>query len=112
MFSRKATDSLIENSQAYKSSNEYSRGDNITEEHYDVFKIGVIKNINCKEPTYLPEDYYVCGKLRELGYKIYIDLTIPVKHNGMHGFVNSEQNLNRLISPSDSNTVESSENNL
>ena len=114
MFSRKAVDSLIKNSQTYKSSNEYSRGDDITEKHYDVFKIGVFdgKGIGCKGLTYLPEDYYVCGKLRELGYKIYIDLTIPVKHNGMHGFINSEQNLNKLISPSNSNTIESSENNL
>ena len=91
MLSRKAVDSLIEEATPYKSDANYSRGDTITENHYDVFKIGV-----CGDKGYLPEDYYICHRLRVLGYQIYIDLTIPVKHNGMHGFVHTEEQLNLL----------------
>jgi hypothetical protein len=105
MLSRKAIDSLIEISQPYLLDNNYTRGDQITEKHYDVFKIGVfnIKDKNSDKSIYLSEDYYICYKLKESGYNIYVDLTVPVKHNGMHGFINSEQNLNRIVSQSNSN---------
>ena len=92
MLSRKAVDSAIEVSSKYFSDSYYSRGSEVSENQFDVFRIGATKDEN-----YLSEDYFMCSKLRELGYKIYIDLTIPVKHNGMHGFIHSENDLNRLI---------------
>ncbi len=109
MFSRKAVDSLIEEATHYISDSDYTRGDKITEDHFDVFKIGVYngEQIGIKGNTYLPEDYYICSRLRELGYKIYLDLTVPVKHNGMHGFIHSEENLNKLmnVQPEESNNL-------
>jgi hypothetical protein len=87
MLSREAVDAVIKVSEEYADDPRYSRGDSISTKQYDVFKIGL------KDGHYLPEDYYLCSTLRGLGYKIYIDLTLPVKHNGMHGFVHTEEHL-------------------
>jgi len=84
MLSKKAVNSLIRNAKDSNDSyfsNPHSRGDvykNIR--MYDVFKTGVF------EGDYLSEDFYVCKMLRELGYKIYIDSSVPVRHNGMFVF--------------------------
>ena len=99
MLSRKAVDGIIKISEPYQNSQKFSRGDKITDKMYDVFKIGVSNatNIGMDEHSYLSEDYYLCSKLKEIGFKIYLDLEIPVKHNGMHGFVHSELNLKKLV---------------
>lgn len=92
MFSRQAIDSLVNISDVYYNDPEYSRGSFLTRKAYDIFKIGVVNE------RYLPEDYYVCHRLREqLGYKIYIDLTIPVKHNGMHSFSTTPDILSNIV---------------
>ena len=98
MLSRKAVDDIIEVSEEYEDDPKFSRGQPLTTKCYDVFKIGIV------DGKYLPEDYYLCHRLRELGYKIYIDLTIPVKHNGMHGFSTTEQHLNLLRQPKEENS--------
>lgn len=98
MLSRKAVDCLIASSEEYSVDPSYTRGDSIPKIHYDVFKIGVYNgaNIGIDKNIYLPEDYYVCSKLQDLGYNIYVDLTIPVKHNGIHGFTHTEKQLDLL----------------
>lgn len=79
MLSRNAVKDLIDDSEPY-SRNELTRGDNKELIHYDVFKTSV------EDSIYLSEDFYVCKKLKELGYDIYVDDKIIVKHNGMFQF--------------------------
>ncbi|HLD98286.1 MAG TPA: hypothetical protein VI815_03090 [Candidatus Nanoarchaeia archaeon] len=79
MLSRKAVEDLCNNSDTYNG-NTMSRGLQNNNINYDVFKTGIENEI------YLSEDYYACKKLKELGYKIYIDDTIITIHNGMFQF--------------------------
>jgi len=44
--------------------------------HYDVFQVGVCNGV------YLSEDYWVCARLRELGFDILIDPTAVTTHHG------------------------------
>ena len=81
MFSRKAVEALIKNSEPYEDDPRYSRGGTLGDKAWDVFYVGVME-----DGVYRPEDYSTCYKLRKLEFKIYLDMTIPVKHNGMHGF--------------------------
>ncbi len=56
----------------------YSRGDNLGNfKIYDIFKVGIFNG------EYLSEDYFFCKLCRKLGYKVYVDLFIKVRHNGM-----------------------------
>lgn len=83
MLSRKAVDSLVNNAiekNDIYNRNEYTRGVNADVLMYDVFKTGV------ENGNYLSEDFYVCKVLKELGYKIFVDDTIIVKHNGIFQF--------------------------
>ena len=84
MLSRDAVNELVDyakkNGDKYKP-NPHTRGDtqpDIT--MYDVFQTGVF------DGEYLSEDYYVCRILRELGFDIFVDPSIQVKHNGMFVF--------------------------
>jgi hypothetical protein len=79
MLSRKAVNALISGSEKYEG-NELSRGNLKITTMYDVFKTCV------EDGVYLSEDYYVCKRLRELGFKIHVDDTIITKHNGMFQF--------------------------
>ena len=85
MLSRMAVKSLVsdakEKGDTYYS-NPHTRGDTAPEgvEMYDVFKVGVVNG------EYLSEDYYVCNTLMNLGYKVYVDLDVQTKHNGMYVF--------------------------
>lgn len=77
-LSSKAVKSLIEvaekNGDVYKHVDEWH---DVQYDSYDVFKVGV------KDGIYLSEDYFICETLKELGYKIYVDLSINVVHNGV-----------------------------
>jgi len=90
MFSRKVIEALVKISDVYYNDRKFSRGGFLTEQAYDIFKTGVINK------EYYPEDFYVCYRLRELGYKIYVDLTIPVQHNGMWTFQTTLNDLFKL----------------
>jgi hypothetical protein len=79
MLSRKAVDALIVESVPYEG-NPLTRGENNKNIMYDVFKTGI------EDSKYLSEDFYVCKKLRELGFKVFVDDTIIVIHNGMFRF--------------------------
>lgn len=92
MFSRKAVDAIIEASEPYDDDPRYTKGIPLVSKCYDAFLVGVLDGI------YRPEDYSTCYRLRKLGFKIYADLTIPVKHNKMYGFeTNPELNKKLLL---------------
>lgn len=75
LLTRKASHDLCKNADVYAGSS-LTRGDRPLNIHYDVFQTGVVDN------HYLSEDYYVCRKLRDLGYNIYIDTSIHTRHSG------------------------------
>lgn len=79
MFSRKAAKALCDNADTYSPSG-LTRGHKSRDTQYDVFQVGV------QNGTYLSEDYFVCHKLRQLGFKIYVHGGISVKHNGNFTF--------------------------
>lgn len=83
MLSRKAVDALIDDAQqrneVYQSNAGMPDGTEKTE-HFDIFQVGVVNG------EYLSEDYWVCHKLREMGFDIHVDLTTQVRHNGMYQF--------------------------
>lgn len=45
-------------------------------QHYDIFQVGV------KDGIYLSEDYWVCERLRSLGFAVLIDPTVITTHHG------------------------------
>ncbi|NJD76176.1 MAG: hypothetical protein FIB08_03655 [Candidatus Methanoperedens sp.] len=73
LLSRKAVESLvhdaIEHGKFFKN--------RIGSYDYFIFGTGVDKN-----KIYLSEDWYLCRKLKELGYKIYLDTSIKTSHMG------------------------------
>ncbi len=83
MLSRKAVAALVEDARAegrvYRSSR-LTRGLEDLPEVYDVFRVGI------RDGEYLSEDFWVCYRLAELGFTVYADLSIRVKHYGMHDF--------------------------
>jgi len=84
MLSRKAVNALVDYAQDNKNTyypNPHTRGDtqpNI--KMYDIFQVGVF------DGEYLSEDYYVCRILRDLGFDVFVDPNIKVRHNGMYVF--------------------------
>ena len=79
LLSRAACDALIED--AIEHGRTYARartlvGNTDTSVHYDVFRVGVHNN------EYLSEDYWVCRRLRTLGFDVLIDPTIVTTHVG------------------------------
>lgn len=83
MLSTKAVEALIKEcvkeNKVYSPSN-LSRGDAPINKQYDVFSVGVI------DKQYYSEDFFVCRKLRQLGFDINLCTTIDVRHNGMYVF--------------------------
>ena len=83
LLSRKSVtalvDDAIEDGRVY-GANPLARGIGDSEEIYDIFQVGV------RNGDYLSEDYWVCYRLRELGYKVYVDLSIRTRHHGIKSF--------------------------
>lgn len=79
MISRKASKDLCETANKYKPSG-LTRGDRQHNTQFDVFQVGV------KNGIYLSEDYFVCHKLRFLGYDIFVYPNINITHNGIFSF--------------------------
>lgn len=79
LMSRQCVDDLCKDADIYKPSN-LTRGYRQKEWQYDVFQVGVV------DGKYLSEDFWICHKLRNLGYKIYVLLSIPIIHNGNYSF--------------------------
>lgn len=84
ILSREAVNELVHHAQKNGDvyyPNKYTRGDaNTNIKMYDVFKTGVFNG------EYYSEDFYVCRTLRKLGFDIYVDPNVRVKHNGMYVF--------------------------
>ena len=83
MLSRRAVEELVRD--AVESGNAYKpsmlvRGEADVPQQYDVFRTGV------RNGEYLSEDFWACYRLSELGFDIYVDLTIRIKHYGMFDF--------------------------
>lgn len=80
MFSRRAVDALVEDAKAdgrvYQRSVSFS-GEDGPPVHYDIFQVGVQNGI------YLSEDYWVCHKLRKLGFGIHVMPEVPTRHHGV-----------------------------
>ena len=79
LLSRNATNALVAdasaNARVYARSRT-SRGDFDAALHYDAFQVGVV------DGEYLSEDYWACRRLRNLGFKIYVDATVVTQHHG------------------------------
>jgi len=79
LLSRAVCDALVKD--AIDHGRTYARmstliGNTNTEVHYDVFRVGVQAN------EYLSEDYWVCRRLRTLGFDVLIDPSIITTHYG------------------------------
>ena len=86
LIDRKATTLLCEASEKYFVDPEFSRGDSLVTEAYDVFSSGP------QDGNYWPEDYAMCRKARRLGLDIHVDLSIANIHNGNYKFENGANN--------------------
>lgn len=83
LLSRRAVAALVENAKReghVYSRPSHSRGSPLPDEHYDVFRVGVV------DGDYLSEDFWACCQLRALGFKIFIDPQVPTRHQGVTEF--------------------------
>jgi hypothetical protein len=82
MLSRKAVNDLV--AEAKQAGDCYQRllmrGSDSAQVHYDVFKVGVVGG------DYLSEDFWVCHRLRSMGYRIFVDPEITTRHQGVTQF--------------------------
>lgn len=80
LLSRPAVTALINDarshSRRYSTSQDHVKSNRQQVPQYDVFQVGVV------DGEYLSEDYWVCGRLRELGFDVHVDPTIRVRHHG------------------------------
>jgi hypothetical protein len=83
LLSRAAVEALVED--ARKDGRVYApnplgqTGEEDTQQ-YDVFQVGV------RDGQYLSEDFWVCERLRELGFDIHVDLSVKPRHYGVYEF--------------------------
>lgn len=79
-LSRTAVDALIDDALAqgrvYSAPSRYVRDDGEPVPQYDVFQVGVV------DGEYLSEDFWVCHRLRALGFEVYVDPAVRVRHHG------------------------------
>lgn len=82
MLSRAAVDALV--GEAKSTGGVYARprarGAASPDTHYDVFKVGVV------DGDYLSEDFWICHRLRALGFRVYFDPEITTRHQGITEF--------------------------
>lgn len=83
LLSRRAVDALVED--ARRDGRQYPRprtrgAANSPDTHYDVFRVGVV------DGEYLSEDFWVCHRLRSLGFRICFDPEIATRHQGITEF--------------------------
>lgn len=83
LLERAAVNALVEDAagdgRVYEYPMETERGTH-TVVNYDVFQVGVAGR------TYLSEDFWVCRRLRQLGYEIVVDLSVGTMHYGNQRF--------------------------
>lgn len=80
MMSRSAAAALIDDARdqgrVYSTSTDHHHSNKAHVPQYDVFQVGVV------DGQYLSEDYWVCHRLRQLGFEIHVDPAIRVRHHG------------------------------
>jgi hypothetical protein len=56
--------------------------------HYNIFQTGIRKTEIRGRMTrfYMSEDWFLCYKLKELGYDMWVDLAMQVYHRGQHDY--------------------------
>jgi hypothetical protein len=79
MLNREAVTALVND--AIADGRTYARprtamGDMDAPVHYDIFRTGVVDGV------YLSEDYWVCHRLRNLGFQITVDVSVVTQHHG------------------------------
>jgi hypothetical protein len=83
LLSRRAGTALVEDARtagrAYRPNPE-GRGMGDPDEVFDVFQVGV------RDGEYLSEDFWVCYRLRELGFDVFVDQAIRTRHHGMAAY--------------------------
>lgn len=82
MLSRNAVNALVDEAKAEGASypRPMSRGAGMVETHYDVFRVGVV------DGDYLSEDFWICHRLRTMGFRIWFDPEIATRHQGITEF--------------------------
>ncbi len=85
LISRRVADKLEEEFKDKKYKSPIKNG--VLDELYAIFKTELIDDI------FYGEDYTFCNELRRLGFKIYADLSIPVRHWGSYCFFGNFSNL-------------------
>jgi len=83
LLSRNAVDELVIDAIAdgrVYNPNPHARGLGDPEEVYDVFQVGV------RDGEYLSEDFWVCQRLRELGFDVFVDTSIRTRHHGIRSY--------------------------
>lgn len=82
LLSRAAVETLVE--EAKQSGAVYdrplSRGASSPEKHFDVFRVGVV------DGDYLSEDFWICHRLRQFKYRVFVDPQIVTRHQGITEF--------------------------
>lgn len=77
LLSRTAVDALVDDARASQRVYELSAAQGNRTIQYDVFGVGVV------DGEYLSEDFWVCHRLRRLGFRIHVDPAVVTRHNGM-----------------------------
>jgi len=83
MLERSAVEALVDDAAADGRVYEYaveSKEGTEPRVNYDVFQVGVV------DRTYLSEDFWVCHRLRRLGFDIHVDLSVGSVHYGTQRF--------------------------
>lgn len=91
LMNRKTINVLVKISQEYPEDPKHSKGNVSLAKCWDIFHVGV-----CDDGIYRPQDYSTCYRLKQAGFKIHADLTIPIRHYGEWGFNTTEELLNEL----------------
>jgi len=85
LFSRAAIGALVEDAithnRIYYNKHMVDQ-DGKPETFYDVFQVGVM------DGNYLSEDFWVCERLAELGFNVFVDTSAYTRHNGVVAFDN------------------------
>jgi len=86
LFTREMVDALVQD--AADSGEWYHYTPENKHPIYNIFRTPIITEERNGEPFrhYLSEDWHICYKARELGYRVICDRSVNVKHRGHHDF--------------------------
>ncbi len=86
MLSTRVVNTLVKD--ALENGEWYHETDKTNDVHYNIFKTGIREAEIYGKPTrfYMSEDWYLCYKLKELGYDMWVDLALQIVHRGKHDY--------------------------